>query len=192
MHIEYEATFEHIDREDMRRRLKTAGATCVRPEFLQRRVVFHLPKGHEIPGGWLRVRDEGNRITCSLKVVDGDGIEDQKELLVEVSSMETMTDLLEHLGARQKAYQETKRELWTLEGVEITIDEWPWLEPFLEVEGQSEADVRRVAEELGLDWSKALFCSVDGLYAKTYKMDNAVFNDQTPRVTFDEPNPFMS
>ncbi|NBS41741.1 hypothetical protein EBS80_03705, partial [bacterium] len=60
MHIEYEATFENVDKDAIRAKLKEAGATLVRPEFVQKRVVFNLPKGHEIPGGWLRVRNEGD------------------------------------------------------------------------------------------------------------------------------------
>ncbi|HLM84136.1 MAG TPA: hypothetical protein VK254_02930 [Candidatus Bathyarchaeia archaeon] len=48
MNIEYEATFENTDKEEMRERLKKAGAKLVRPEFLSRRVTLNLPKGHEI------------------------------------------------------------------------------------------------------------------------------------------------
>jgi adenylate cyclase class 2 len=65
MNIEYEATFVDIDKKEVRNRLRKAGAELIRPEFLQKRVVFHLPKSHEIKGGWLRVRDEGERITMS-------------------------------------------------------------------------------------------------------------------------------
>lgn len=78
--IEYEATFINIDKAAMRNVLRKAGATLVRPECLQTRAVFHLPKGHKMKGGWLRVRDEGDKITMSLKVVDGDKIENQKEV----------------------------------------------------------------------------------------------------------------
>jgi hypothetical protein len=31
------------------------------------------------------------------------------------------------------------------------IDEWPFLEPFIEVEGGSELGVRQVSEKLGFD-----------------------------------------
>lgn len=51
MDIEYEATFENVDKDEMRTRLEKAGATLCRPEFLQKRVVFNLPSGHEINGG---------------------------------------------------------------------------------------------------------------------------------------------
>ena len=61
LEVEYEATFTNIDKNTVRELLRSAGAKLVRAEFLQRRSVFHLPSGHEISGGWLRVRDEGDR-----------------------------------------------------------------------------------------------------------------------------------
>ncbi len=70
MDIEYEATFPNIDKKEVREKLKKVGAKLVKPEFMQRRFVFHLPKSYEIKGGWLRVREEGDKITMTLKIVD--------------------------------------------------------------------------------------------------------------------------
>lgn len=108
MQIEYEATFLDIDVEDMRKRLLASGATLVKAEFLQKRTVFRLPKSIEITGGWVRVRDEGDKITLSLKVVDGNNIEDQKEVCLKIDDYQQAEILLVALGCEQKAYQETK------------------------------------------------------------------------------------
>lgn len=190
MDIEYEATFPNVDKNEIREKLKQVGATLVRAEFLQKRVVFNLPKGHEINGGWLRVRDEGDKITMSLKVIDGDKIEDQKETYLEVSNFDQGVSLLEMIGCERKSFQESKREVWELDGVEVVIDEWPYLEPYVEVEGSSEEYVKKVSERLGFDYSTALFCSVDTLYAKQYGIPEDLVNNKTPRITFGEPNPF--
>lgn len=191
MYIEYEATFPHIDKEDMRGRLLGVGALLRKPEFLQKRVVFHLPTGHEIQGGWLRVRDEGDKITMTLKVIDGDAIENQKEWNIAVSDFERACGLLESLGARRKAYQETKRELWMLNGVEITLDEWPFLDPLLEIEGESEESVQQTALALGLDWNGARFCHAGVLFSEEYGFPQEVFNDKTPLLLFNMENPFL-
>lgn len=191
MYIEFEATFPNVKKSDARAKLKKAGAKLVRKEFLQRRSVFNLPTGHEIKGGWLRVRDEGNKITMSLKIVDGDKIENQKEIQLKIDNFDEGIAFLETVGAERKAYQETKRELWELNGVEITIDEWPFLEPFIEIEGKSEDEVKEIAKKLGLDYSKAKFCSVDTLYSDKYGFPEDRFNNQTPQVTFDMENPFL-
>lgn len=191
MQVEYEATFCRIDKDDVRVRLKTAGARLVSPEFLMKRVVFNLPSGHEIAGGWVRVRQEDGRMTMSIKVVNGDRIQDQHETQVEVDDFGQAVNLLTELGCTQKAIQETKRERWLLDGVDIAIDEWPFLEPFVEVEGTSEAVVRSAVGKLGFDYASAQFCSVDTLYAEKYGIAERVVNMQTPKLVFGMQNPFV-
>ncbi|HNX10788.1 MAG TPA: CYTH domain-containing protein [bacterium] len=192
MQIEYEATFINIDKDDIRSKLSAIGAKLVKPEHLQKRIVFNLPSGHEKEGGWLRVRDEGNKITMSLKIIDGQNITDQKEICLNIDSFDNAVDLLSAIGCPKKAYQETKRELWLLDGVEITIDEWPYLEPLVEVEGKSEEAVMEVSQKIGFDYSDALFCSADKLYEMKYGVSKDVINNCTPRITFNEPNPFLN
>lgn len=191
MYTEFEATYTEIDKDEVRTKLKEVGAELIKKEFLQKRTVFNLPKGHEIKGGWLRVRDEGGKITMSLKVVDGDKIENQKEIELIVDDFESAVSLLKTIGCKNKAYQETKRELWELDNVEITIDEWPFLPPFIEVESDSEEKVKSVSEKLGFDYSEAKFCAVDTLYAEKYKITEDRINNHTPRIVFGDENPFI-
>lgn len=185
MHIEFEATFTGVDKDAMRERLRTAGATRAREEFLMRRTVFNPPIA--IPGGWMRVRDEGDRITMSLKVVDGDNIEDQKEVQIVVDDFDQAVAMLEAIGARRKAYQETKRELWVLDGAEVTIDSWPGLRPFVEVEATDEAMVRVVADKLGFDWGDAKFCEVSRVYEEELGIPPDVMKNKMPIITFEQP-----
>lgn len=192
MQVEYEATFENINKDEMRQKLKSIGAELVRPEYLQRRTVFNLPKGHGIIGGWLRVRDEGDKITMSLKAIDGEGIERQKETEFSISDYDAGVHFLESIGCEKKAYQESNRELWQFDDVDITIDEWPFLEPFVEVEGASEQTVKSVAEKLGFDYSTALFDSVDVQYSKKYKITIDAVNQRTPEILFNSSNPFLN
>ncbi|MFA5131106.1 MAG: CYTH domain-containing protein [Patescibacteria group bacterium] len=192
INIEYEATFTNINKEEIRNRLKETGATLIKPEFLQKRVCLDLPSGHQIKGGWLRVRDEQDKITMSFKLVNGSNIDDQKEICLKIDNYNEGINFLETIGAKQKAYQESYRELWSLDGVEVMIDEWPYLEPYVEVEGKSEEEVKTVSEKLGFDYSQALFCSVDTLYNKKYGTPIDVINKETKKITFDIPNPFIN
>ena len=189
MEIEYEATFTNIDIDEMRVRLAKAGATLARAEFNQKRTVFTLPEPK--PGEYDRVRDEGDKITVSVKKHDGDEIHNQKEICITVNSYPEAVKLLEVLGCEPKAYQETGRELWILDDVEVTIDTWPFLEPYVEVEGQSEEVVRAVSDKLGFEWSKALFAAVDVQYSEKYRVSKDRINNHTPRITFDMENPFL-
>ncbi|MBL7051640.1 MAG: CYTH domain-containing protein [Nanoarchaeota archaeon] len=190
MEIEYEATFPDINKDDIRESLKKAGAKLLKKEFLMKRSVFTLPKSNEIDCAWLRVRDESDKITMSLKIIDGDKIHNQKEVCLNVNHFSDAELFLKTIGCRKKAYQETKRELWILDGVEVCIDEWPFLEPFVEVEGKSEELVKNVSEKLGFDYSKALFCSVATLYNKKYNLAEDIISNSTPVITF-EKNPFL-
>ena len=63
-----------------------------------------------------------------------------------------------------KSYQETRRESWLLEETEIEVDTWPWIPPFIEIEGKNEIIVRSVAEGLGFDWRNAKHGSVENIY----------------------------
>ena len=192
MKIEYEATFPNINKDEIRQRLQDAGAVLMRPEFMQKRVTFKLPAGHEINGGWLRVRDEGDKITMTLKVVDGDKIENQKEINLKIDDFEEAVKFLETMGCQKKSYQETKREIWILDDVEIAIDEWPFLEPYVEVEGKSEEAVKNVSEKLDFDYGKALFCCVTTLYNMKYGTSEEIINNQTPEIIFGGNNPFVN
>lgn len=190
MDIEYEAKFLHVNKDEVRERLQKAGATLVRPEYLQKRIPFHLPIGKRINDVWLRVRDEGDKVTVSLKAIDGDKIENQKELCVQVSDFSDTVRILEAIGCERKSYQETRRELSILDNTEITIDEWPFLEPFVEVEGTSETLVREVSEKIGFDYQQALFCAVGKLYQIKYGIHPDQINT-VGKIVFDMENPFV-
>lgn len=190
MKTEFEATFININKDEIRAKLKEVGAILKRPEFMQRRVVFRLPKGHEIDGGWLRVRDEGDKVTMSLKIINGEKIEDQKEACLKIDNFDEGVTILSSIGCEKKAYQESKRELWLIGDTEITIDEWPFLEPYVEVEGESEEVVKEVSNKLGFDYSKAYFCAVGKIYSLKYGISEDIINNQTPEILFDGKNPF--
>jgi adenylate cyclase class 2 len=188
MYTEFEAKFANINKEAIREKLKSIGAELTKPEFMQKRVTFNLPKKEA--GKWLRVRDEGDKITLSYKHTQDGDISNQKEIELKVDDYDQAAELLEIIGCEKKAYQETLRELWTFQNVAITIDEWPFLEPIIEIEGTSEEEVKEVAEKLGFDYSKAIFGAITQLYAEKYSITHERINQNTPLIKFDMKNPF--
>ena len=192
METEWEATFWPIEKDEIRKRLTDAGATLIYHERLMRRVNLFLPEGTRVDKGFARVRDEGDKITLSIKDMSGTKIEDQKESEIIVNDFENARNVLRALGCRDKNYQETRRELWRLSEVEITIDEWPFLKPLLEIEGESESRVRTVSEQLGFKWQDARFCSADRLYAEQHGIEERFINEGIPELTFGMENPFTA
>jgi adenylate cyclase class 2 len=166
MKTEIEAKFLNIDTDKIRARLKEVGAVLKYPERLMKRKVFDYPDQRlRKIGAWIRVRDEGdNKITLSYKQLQDRSLHGTKEITLDVSDFETMCDFLQACGFDSKSYQETKREKWTLGESEITIDTWPWIPTFVEIESETEDEIRKVSNLLGFDWNKALHGSVETAY----------------------------
>ena len=192
MKTEYEATFLNIDKEILRNKLKEIGAVLERPEYIQKRVTLHLPKEARDDNTWLRVRDEGDKVTLTLKSVDGKTITGQKEILIEINDLTGAVALLESIGCEKKSYQESKRELWRLDGVEIAIDTWPFLDPYVEIEGNSEETVKKVTAKIGLAYDDAIFDTVNEIYKRKYgKTLDELDKEVLKEFTFEILNPFI-
>ncbi|WP_433301098.1 hypothetical protein ACQP2F_05105 [Actinoplanes sp. CA-030573] len=73
MQTEYEARFLAVDVDAVKAKLISQSATCVMPRTLMRRIVFQNDD-IERRGGWLRLRDEGHRITLTYKHVTDEGV----------------------------------------------------------------------------------------------------------------------
>ena len=192
MDIEWEAKFLNVDKDKLRKKLQKLGAKLTKSVQLYKRAVFFLPKGNEVKGGWLRVRDEADKVTMSLKVVTNGKVEMQKEVMVVVDDYDNARKLLSEIGCVEKAYQETKREVWQFKDVEITIDEWPYLEPYAEVEGNSEEAIKNASLLLGFDYSQAVFGSADQVISKKYGISEDAINNEIPRITFAGKNPYLN
>lgn len=187
-YTEFEAKFYFIDKEQYRSQLREIGAVLVHPEKLFRRSIYESTDKSTINGDYARVRDEGDKITLSIKThaKELEGMDAQQEIVLTVDNFDAANDLLKALNLRCKAYQETTRETWILEGAEITIDTWPGLEPYTEIEAENEEKVFRIARILGVDALKKSFRSVSYLYQEVYGIDEDTVNNATPRITFEE------
>ena len=191
---EFEARFLDIDPDALRAKLNTVGAKLIYPERLQRRVNMDYPdkrlalKEH----GWIRLRDEGEGdITLTYKRRTNNSIEAALETTVGVADFDSAKLFLLSIGLAIKSEQETRRERWMLDGVEIDIDTWPWLPRCVEIEGRSEADVEKAASLLGFDIKKALFGPVNNAYRLRYDIPESETISYTP-IFFNTPCPWKA
>ena len=184
MKTEIEAKWLDIEPTELRRKLKSLGVQRVHSEILMRRIVFDFPDNRLMKkGGWVRVRDEGETITMSYKQLNDRTVHGTKEITFDINDFKGATELLTNIGLVQKSYQETKRERWQLGTVEVTIDTWPWIPTFVELEAPAEEALRQAAEQLGLAWSAALHGSVETAYQRYYDFTEAEI-DTWPEITF--------
>jgi|SRR3989344_3845259 len=185
MQAEIEAKFLDIDPAEFRKRLELAGAKLIFPERLMKRKNFDFPDNRlEKVGGWVRVRDEGNgKITFSYKQLVNRTAQGMKEIETEVKSFDEACNILLAIGMRVKAYQETKREKWVIDDVEIVVDTWPWIPPFAELEAPTEEKLERVAKKLGLDWKRVYHGSVEVAYQNHFDVTETEI-DNWESITF--------
>jgi len=194
MNTEIEAKFININHDAVRARLKEIGAVLEQPLRLMRRVVIHNPD-MTAKNAFLRVRDEGYRTTVTYKQFDDDTVDGAKEYEVETSSFDETINILTASGLVYDTYQESKRENWRLGDVEIMLDEWPWLNPYIEIEGESQAAIENVATLLGCHWDEAVFGGVANIYRIQYPQIGdegiRIINQEWSTIKFSDPAPAL-
>jgi adenylate cyclase class 2 len=188
MKTEIEVKFLNVDFLVLRKRLEELGAHCEMPMRAMRRSIIETEE-LRAKNAFVRVRDEGDKITLTYKQFDEDSLTGAKEIETVVSDFDTTVSLLAAAGLPQKSFQESRRETWRLDMVEVVLDEWPWLNPYIEIEGSSEEGVMKVAEQLGFDWDQAVFGKVTSAYQAQYPKGNADKLVTIPTVAFDAPVP---
>lgn len=169
MKTEIEAKFLSVDVASIQNKLSSIGAECKMPIRLMRRAIFNDTEGKmKAADAYVRVRDEGHKVTLTYKKFEANSVDGAKEIEVTVSDFDDTVAILEVIGLKIKSIQESKRETWQIDDVEIVIDEWPWLNPYIEIEGSSEEAITAVATKLNLPWSEAVFGDVNAAYRAQY------------------------
>lgn len=185
---EYEVKFFPIDLKIMRQKLQDAGASLKTPERLMRRCVFSAEANPGMTCTYIRIRDEGDKVTMSAKQHATDGkIDSQKEYETTVRDFETARQILLQAGLTQTGFQENKRETWQMpDGTLVELETWLQLPNYLEIEGKSENAVKKTAALLKLDWNEHIIQSNDYLYAKHWDVDKKEALKRLAHLTFED------
>jgi adenylate cyclase class 2 len=192
MKQEIEVKFLHVSFDAVRSSLHGINAECTQPMRMMKRVVMDFPdrRLQETRDSWLRIRDEGDKVTVTYKQTTEHEFGGANEIEVTVSNYDDTIDIFRKLGMIIHTDQETMRETWKVGAVEVVLDEWPWLDPFIEIEGPTKDSVVQVAKKLGFNWKAAVFGSVTVAYREQY---TAIVKDEhiskIPEIKFDLPRP---
>ncbi|HKB88860.1 MAG TPA: class IV adenylate cyclase [Patescibacteria group bacterium] len=189
MKTEFEIKFLNIDEEKLHKKLQALGGRLIKVKKLMRRQTFDLPE--KILSGqkkWIRVRDEGDRVTMTFKnVIDKDKIDGTKEIEIIVDDFDKTVELASAVNLVKASYQENYREEWKFKNCSITVDTWPGLSPFVEIEGENEEIVKSVASKLNFNIKRGEFGSIDYIYHKVLGIETSKFN-KLPVLTFNNFN----
>ncbi|MEK7542675.1 MAG: hypothetical protein AAB524_03160 [Patescibacteria group bacterium] len=186
MKNEIEAKFLSVDKESLRNKLRRVGFALKTSECMMRRKTFDFSRVAPGRNKWGRVRQESDKVTMTVKEIRGSGINDTYETELIVNDFNAATSFFEACDIPAKAFQENMREVWVRDEVEVTIDTWPGLNPFVEIEGTNEKIVQAISNELGFDFDRAVFGSIDFVYEKELGIPAETIT-RLPKITFLNP-----
>ena len=145
MPIEYEYQFRNYDKPKLIKEMKQLGAKK-KGDYLFRVNVFEHP--NKIPDTYIRVRDEGFRITMTYKYQPLNKFADENEIIID--DFDEAITILNNLGCKTKHYYEKIREIWNLNDCEIVFDTIPCNPEIMEVEAVKKRDLTRLIKALDL------------------------------------------
>jgi len=169
MGTEFETQILEINHEELAEKLRKLGAKETK-EILQKRWVYDIEcLSHINPsmGEWIRLREANGKSTITYKNKRGTGLSETEEIEFEISDFEKAAEVLGKLkGFEGKYYQENKRHKFVLNGIEYTIDSWPKIPTFLEIEAESEEKVHEGIKLLGLSEKTHAHYGLITIYSK--------------------------
>lgn len=158
---EYEAKILNINIAEVIERLEQLGAQKIKDYTFRRYVFDTIPQQ---ANRWVRLRSDGDKTTLTVKQIESDEIDGTNEWEVDVSDIDMTLKILEKIGIEPRGYQENLRSEYRLDGVEISIDTWPQLDPYVEIEGSSKDDVIATADKLGYKEADLTSVNTEKLY----------------------------
>jgi len=156
---------------------------------MYRRRVFDYPDLRlDKSGAWVRLRDEGDKITLVFKQRVGikghngkTNDETMEEIEVTVSDFEKTAAILRQIGLTEKFYEENRRIRYVLDEIEFDIDFWPQLEPYLEIEASSWNKIEKAINLLGLNPTDKKIFSTHQIYQL-----NGINENDYQEITFEK------
>jgi adenylate cyclase class 2 len=175
---ETEVKFYIRDLERLEARLRDLGAQLIQPRVLETNIRYDLPDARlRSEGRVLRLRqDTAARLTYKSASQKEQGILSREEIEFIVEDFEKAKRFLEALGYERLAYYEKYRTTYGLNETLIMLDELPY-GGFIEIEGENDKSIRRVADQLNLNWEAAAGTSYLALFERLCDVMRLSFRD---------------
>lgn len=175
---ETEIKFYIRDLERLEARLRDLGAQLIQPRVLETNIRYDLPDARlRSEGRVLRLRqDTAARLTYKSASQKEQGILSREEIEFTVEDFEKAKRFLEALGYERLAYYEKYRTTYELNETLIMLDELPY-GGFIEIEGENDKSIRRVADQLNLNWEAAAGTSYLALFERLCDIMRLSFRD---------------
>lgn len=185
--MEFEARWIDIDTEKIREKIRLIGGELYHEEKIYNRCIYQHPKGLK---GYMRVRQEYDNkdnqiVTMTIKTYTDPKYPTEHEINVD-NDYKTANAFARMIGGNIKAEHETKREKY--KGVpgcnEIVIDTIPGLNPYVEIDCNSEDTLQLVATQLGLAPLAGITGGYGEVFVQEYGIDLDWINNDLDEIKF--------
>ena len=151
--IEKEAKFYIRDLKKIERQIKDLGGVVIQSRVFESNLRFDT-HDRELSASYqvLRLRhDTRARLTYKGPADPNSEVSARLEYEMEISDLATGRRILEALGYEIVTIYEKYRASYSLDNVEISLDEMPFGK-FMEIEGADVQQIRQMADKLNLKW----------------------------------------
>lgn len=174
---EIEAKFYLRHLAEVRQSLLQLGARLQSPRLLEKNLRFDTPdRSLTRSGAVLRLRQD--RTLHLTYKIPGPSPEVRQEIELEVDDFDAACAFLKALGYESIFCYEKYREVFTLEPVNVMLDELPF-GCFVEIEGEALSKIAETARKLALVWERRLPDSYPTLFDRLRKTLDLPFRDAT-------------
>ena len=194
MEIEFEVKFLDINKDELVEKLKSLGASLKQTNSLYKRCMYGLC---DVKRGYVRVRDEGDKITLTAKIYKDSKFPEEYEVQIK-DNFENGKAFLGALNLTEKSYHETMREKWILQlgkthmdECEIAFDSIPGIPLYVEIECKTKKNLDKAIKILNLDSKnnstkyKKYYGSYGKCFVEYYDMTENDINNLIPKLTFE-------
>lgn len=174
MAIEIETKVLDIDPKDILKKLEKLGAKKLQETRL--RVDWYRPAGvKDGEENWyLRIRTHKSgkyEVTWKPKSKHQGLVRINRDINFLIEEAEKLDELFFELGLEKNAYQEKDRTSYQYKDWLFEIDQYPGMPPFLEIEGHSEAHIKKAMKLLGIEKNRTWNDGEKSLINKVYNLD---------------------
>lgn len=172
MNIENEIKILDINVSDVDAKLLGMGFAKKDPQNF-RRFIYEIKDSGE--DAWVRLRTDGKKTTITYKSYEKNAIDGMKEVEVAVDDFDTAHTLLVAMGLSEKSYQENRRQRYVLGDTEASIDEWPLIPTYMEIESSTSEEVEKYLNLIKKDGQETTSEPTSFVYKK-YGIDLDVYD----------------
>ena len=121
------------------------------------------------PNKWIRLRKSNDEVELTVKHIyekNDSKFQKVQEYEIKVSDLKEANELLESIGVVKRNYQEKIRYSFEYKNAQIEIDQWPLLEPYMEIECDDETLIQKLISELKFDNKEIVSLNTEQLYKR--------------------------